>query len=202
MQPERMIIDLDRQVIRFQGHRGATAPLRASQPVAPPVEHIIRAGSNVSLNPNEDTPVPIHERDRLLARLGADKTYLFEPTHAKVALYSAVPGARTSAVIAQNCTPGPCLIHKGEALGKIRELTKANVLIAATGDPIEALAGGEDGPPTSALEPDSDQTKTVLPSGVTVAGSEVKRAAITDLVERYRQLWIDDGTPAEIPMKY
>ncbi|KAI5282121.1 hypothetical protein KEM52_003767, partial [Ascosphaera acerosa] len=90
----------------------------------------------------------------------------------------------------------------GEALGKIRELTEANALIAAAGDPIEALAGGEDGPPTSALEPDSDQTKTLLPSGVTVAGSEVKRAAITDLVDQYRQLWVDDGTPAEIPMKY
>ncbi|KAI5295231.1 hypothetical protein KEM52_001985 [Ascosphaera acerosa] len=55
--------------------------------------------------PTEDTPVPIQERDGLLARLGADMTYIFEPTHAKVALYSAVMGARTSAVIAQNCAP-------------------------------------------------------------------------------------------------
>lgn len=202
MTPERMNVDLDLQRIQFKGHKGAYTPLQPVKHDSPGPPHAIKATQPRMLLPGKDCFVPYWRKGVKPGFLRPGKDYLFEPNHPQLSFYAALLSNQTQVVIARNCSPHVYHLENGEVLGTVVELPPMHAMVAGQGDPTIALQEGKKGVEASPLTPESDQQKHKLASGVTLAGSSDEIAYLEAVVEEFAQLWVNDGTPVDIPMRY
>ncbi|KZZ96408.1 reverse transcriptase [Ascosphaera apis ARSEF 7405] len=202
MTPERMNMDPDLQRIQFKGHKGAYTPLQPIKHDFPGPPHAIKATQPRVLLPGKDCFVPYWRKGVRPGFLRPGKDYLFEPNHPQLSFYAALLSNQTQVVIARNCSPHVYHLEKGEVLGTVVELPPMHAMVAGQGDPTIALQEGKKGVEASPLTPESDQQKHKLASGVTLAGSSDEIAYLEAVVEEFAQLWVNDGTPVDIPMRY
>lgn len=203
MKPERMVVDLDRGRVTFNGHKGAYSPLHPVRQSARPVVHRVVATESRAIAPGQDALIPFWRRGVKPGYLEDGKDYLFEPCHSKLPLYAALVSAETRHVVVRNHTRHIYHLEKGELLGTIVELPSYHAMVAGVGDPLLALDASEGTfPNSSTLDPDTDQPRRVLSNGVTIAGKEAEQRDLESIVNEFKQLWVNDGTPVDIPMKY
>lgn len=194
--PNQVTIRLATATAILEGCDNAILPIfvtnkpRRSSPQAlyPTQEVKIPAGARMLV------PVETRGKNTVLAN---DRDYLFEPKHAYLGLYNSVFDSQSQSVLVHNTGDKPCILQSKEKLGTASELDVRNAFHAST-DAAE-LAFSDPQPAKPIVVSTANNSEVKLDSGITVAGSDNNAKRLTALTERYCKLWLDDGSPVDIP---
>ncbi|KAI5288221.1 hypothetical protein KEM52_001259 [Ascosphaera acerosa] len=199
--PVGAVINLARQEVAFHPYPDASVHLQVSNKPHHSVSRRVITTQRVVVEPFTHQALSVRVHGKKPPQSAGDAVNsIFKPCKTSpIGAYAALVGDDCKTILVANRTPHPILVPKNCKLSHIVNSEPYYAHQVADHAACVALREPAANRGLCLYDDDGKQPATPLENGVTIAGTPLQQIALEALVRRHEALWIDDGSPANIP---